>query len=97
MNGQDIIAKPQETETMTLRLTLVFAVLGLALSPATHAQSNSKQYYRSTDGSEVHRPTAHPSSRYGKETATCEDGTHSYSHHHQGTCSRHGGVEEWED
>ena len=58
---------------------------------------NSDQYYRSTDGSEVNRPTYAPSSAYGHETAICEDGTHSYSHHHRGTCSHHGGVEEWED
>jgi hypothetical protein len=58
---------------------------------------NSDQYYHSTDGSEVHRPTHQPSKGYGRETAICEDGTHSYSHHHRGTCSHHGGVEEWED
>lgn len=28
-------------------------------------------------------------------TARCEDGTMSYSTHHSGTCSWHGGVSEW--
>jgi hypothetical protein len=28
-------------------------------------------------------------------TALCADGTYSYSAHHQGTCSWHGGVDEW--
>lgn len=28
-------------------------------------------------------------------TARCSDGTLSYSQHHQGTCSHHGGVAEW--
>lgn len=30
-------------------------------------------------------------------TARCADGTLSYSAHHQGTCSHHGGVAEWLD
>lgn len=28
-------------------------------------------------------------------TARCRDGTYSYSQHHRGTCSHHGGVAEW--
>lgn len=30
-------------------------------------------------------------------TAKCKDGTYSKSKHHSGTCSRHGGVEQWLD
>ena len=30
-------------------------------------------------------------------TALCRDGTYSYSQHHSGTCSHHGGVAEWLD
>ena len=30
------------------------------------------------------------------ETAICRDGSHSFSEHHRGTCSGHGGVAEWE-
>jgi hypothetical protein len=30
-------------------------------------------------------------------TARCNDGTFSYSTHHSGTCSHHGGVDEWLD
>ena len=33
----------------------------------------------------------------GKPTARCKDGTTSYSAHHSGTCSGHGGVAEWLD
>lgn len=29
-------------------------------------------------------------------SARCNDGSVSYSHHHRGTCSWHGGVDEWE-
>lgn len=31
----------------------------------------------------------------GGPTAQCKDGTYSYSQHHQGTCSHHGGVAVW--
>src|SRR5439155_1779842 len=30
-------------------------------------------------------------------TARCRDGTYSYSQHHSGTCSHHGGVARWLD
>jgi len=33
----------------------------------------------------------------GTPTAKCKDGTMSYSAHHSGTCSGHGGVDEWLD
>jgi Protein of unknown function (DUF3761) len=33
----------------------------------------------------------------GNPTARCKDGTASYSAHHSGTCSGHGGVAEWLD
>jgi hypothetical protein len=33
----------------------------------------------------------------GTPTARCKDGTESYSAHHSGTCSGHGGVAEWLD
>ena len=29
--------------------------------------------------------------------ALCRDGTYSFSQHHDGTCSHHGGVERWEE
>jgi hypothetical protein len=35
--------------------------------------------------------------RSGKPTARCKDGTTSYSAHHSGTCSNHGGVAQWLD
>jgi hypothetical protein len=35
--------------------------------------------------------------RSGTPTARCKDGTTSYSAHHSGTCSGHGGVAAWLD
>ncbi|MGI4945760.1 MAG: DUF3761 domain-containing protein, partial [Janthinobacterium lividum] len=55
---------------------------------------SSGSYYRSTDGSMVHSPTK-GNGNYGRVTARCGDGSNSFSHHHQGTCSHHGGVSSW--
>jgi hypothetical protein len=48
------------------------------------------------------RPTAAPRSSDGGEnsnpngaSAQCRDGTYSHAAHHQGACSRHGGVAKW--
>jgi hypothetical protein len=44
------------------------------------------------------RTPAAPSKRApvsGQPTARCKDGSMSYSLHHSGTCSHHGGVAQW--
>jgi hypothetical protein len=38
-----------------------------------------------------------PPAATGKPTAQCKDGTTSYSAHHSGACSHHGGVKQWLD
>lgn len=52
--------------------------------------------YTNSDGKQIHRP-AHTKSGNAPEgaTAKCRDGSFSFSTHHRGTCSRHGGVSEW--
>jgi hypothetical protein len=40
-------------------------------------------------------PTSVTKADQGNATAKCKDGTLSYSKHHSGTCSHHGGVAEW--
>ena len=81
-----------------MRVLLVALSLALAPLPALARGAygeSSHRYYRSTDGSTVHGPTRGTNPAYGKVTATCRDGTSSYSHHARGTCSGHGGVEGW--
>jgi|GEM_PF-6949745 len=58
------------------------------------AQSSCDEYYFSVDGTLVHRPTME-ACKNARVTAICADGSLSYSRHHQGTCSHHGGVIEW--
>jgi hypothetical protein len=50
--------------------------------------------YVNTDGITVCSPYSAPSVPAGA-TAQCMDGTYSFSLHHSGTCSHHGGVSTW--
>lgn len=50
--------------------------------------------YTNVDGNQVHVPETAPAPPAGA-TAKCNDGTYSFSQHHSGTCSHHGGVAEW--
>lgn len=55
-------------------------------------------HYTNVDGEEVHSPAyTHDGQPPIGATARCRDGTYSYSRHHRGTCSHHGGVAEWYD
>lgn len=66
----------------------------LGAHPAKADYRSGHAYYRSTDGQMVHRPSP-GNTDYGRVAATCRDGSRSFSHHHQGTCSHHGGVGVW--
>jgi hypothetical protein len=54
-------------------------------------------HYVNRDGDIVHSP-AHTRSGAAPAgaTARCRDGSYSFSQHHSGTCSRHGGVASWQ-
>ncbi len=76
----------------TLRALLAFCLLAACMAPA--AWSRESDYYTNSDGQQVHRPEQakrHPEGA----TARCRDGEYSFSQHHRGTCSGHGGVAEW--
>ncbi len=84
-----------------IRFTLV-AVATLALvAPAAarphHAYvgGGGDAYYTNVSGHRVHRPIS-SSRKPAGASGHCGDRTWSFSEHHQGTCSRHGGVAEWE-
>jgi hypothetical protein len=70
----------------------VFATISVPVE-ARNYNKNYGNYYRSTDHSWVHGPEK--IGNHGSVVAICADGTHSYSHHHQGTCSHHHGVASW--
>lgn len=53
-------------------------------------------HYVNSDGNVVHSPAHTISGRAPSgATAQCRDGTYSFSQHRRGTCSHHGGVEDW--
>jgi hypothetical protein len=51
--------------------------------------------YYNSDGNWVPSPSPDPNLTPAGPTATCADGTYSYSQHASGTCSHHGGVSSW--
>ncbi len=77
-----------------LRAAVIAACL-LPLPASAAACHATPGYYTNEDGQEVHRPVCVTGHQAG-ETAICNDGSHSFSKHHTGTCSHHGGVAEWE-
>jgi len=81
-------------------LMYVVATSAFALQPSYAAPDESDldnhHSYTNREGQPVHSP-AH--SRSGAvpqgASAQCRDGTYSFSRHHRGTCSGHGGVAHW--
>jgi predicted RNA-binding Zn-ribbon protein involved in translation (DUF1610 family) len=55
------------------------------------AYTCNDNYYVNSSGHLVHSPSC--GQEHGKRTAECRDGSVSFSEHHRGTCSYHGGVE----
>ena len=66
----------------------------LAAHPGWTTPISNNTYYKNVNGSSVHSPAQSPSIPAGA-TAQCHDGSYSFSLHHSGTCSHHGGVSQW--
>lgn len=56
--------------------------------------SNSN-HYSNVNGDTVHSPSTSSNGVPAGATAECRDGTYSFSLHHSGSCSHHGGVSSW--
>ena len=66
-------------------------------SQPDEADLTSHEHYRNKSGQDVHSPAKTTNGRVPTgASAKCVDGTYSFSRHHSGTCSRHGGVAQWE-
>jgi uncharacterized protein DUF3761 len=61
---------------------------------SSSGSSSGGDTYTNVDGNQVHVPVQAPSAPAGA-TARCRDGSWSFSLHHSGTCSHHGGVARW--
>jgi hypothetical protein len=82
---------------MRLPSLLTLGLLVLAVPSAASArapQTCGTNSYVNVDGRCVHRPVKADRPPAGA-TAKCRDGTYSFSQHHSGTCSHHGGVATW--
>ena len=67
--------------------------LGMEASEA-FAYACNNRYYVNVSGHIVHSPSC--GQEHLKRTAECRDGSVSYSEHHRGTCSDHGGLSHWD-
>lgn len=67
-------------------------------APAANTSSglSNTNTYTNSDGNAVHSPAYSTDGSIPEgATAKCSDGTYSFSQHHSGTCSHHGGVATW--
>ncbi len=78
---------------IALGLAAFLALAGQA--GAANAYSCNERYYVNRSGNVVHSPSCGEDKRY-HHTAECRDGSTSFSEHHSGTCSHHGGVAHWD-
>ena len=79
-----------------MRSASVLAVMVLAVFPPSLADAFSCNdlHYRNSSGHVIHSPSCGRAEE-GRAAAVFRDGSVSYSEHHRGTCSRHGGVARW--
>nr|WP_224038966.1 DUF3761 domain-containing protein [Paraburkholderia unamae] len=101
---------PNIKKSMKTIAAIVVAVMSLAATSANAYSSTprtwtqldegdltSHGHYVNHDGRDVHSPSRTKDRAVPPgATARCGDGSYSFSQHHSGTCSRHGGVAEWE-
>jgi len=65
-----------------------------AKAPKAPSFAHTGKGYINSDGNWIPSPV-HAASAPQGATALCNDGTFSFSQHHRGTCSHHGGVKTW--
>jgi hypothetical protein len=79
---------PTATDTPTPTDTPVPTLTPTPTIPPQHV-------YRPVSSTPMQLPEQPAQQQCEGATALCSDGTCSYSAHHQGTCSHHGGVAQW--
>jgi peptidoglycan hydrolase-like protein with peptidoglycan-binding domain len=67
----------------------------LANNPSWVTNLSNGNSYSNVNGNTVESPAYSSSGIPAGATAQCRDGTYSFSLHHSGTCSHHGGVAQW--
>ena len=65
-------------------------------SQQTAPTLSNDNYYTNSSGNSVHSPAyTDTGTAPSGASAQCGDGSYSFSQHHSGTCSHHGGVIQW--
>jgi Protein of unknown function (DUF3761) len=100
LSGRVVLPWPTAEEGETrMRATVALAVL-IALAGQTReaaAFACNGNHYINSSGHFVHSPSCGQGQERGlHHTAECRDGSTSFSEHHSGTCSHHGGVAHWD-
>lgn len=82
---------------MKSKLLVVIVALSTCLPvlPQTNQGSNQQTTAAAENAGKSKKKTGSKTTAPEGATAKCKDGTYSYSKHHQGTCSHHGGVVQW--
>ena len=81
--------------TLSIGISPAFAYVAPGTTP-DEADLSNHNTDRNRDGNTVHAPARSLSGKAPNgATARCRDGSYSFSRHHGGTCSRHGGVADW--
>lgn len=86
--GTYVAPTPQSTTYSVAPTTTIHS------SPAPAPTNCTNGTYVNSSGNTVCRPETSSTVPAGA-TAQCVDGTYSFSQHHSGTCSHHGGVAKW--
>jgi hypothetical protein len=78
-----------------MRTVMIIAILCGVFGQVrdANAYACNNRHYVNSSGHVVHSPSCGRESP--RHTATCRDGSISYSEHRRGTCSGHGGVSHW--
>ena len=77
---------------------VVVFTYAMAAAPAVNraTPTTGRSFYTNRQGEPVRRPTRATDSQAPPDaSAQCRDGSYSFSMHHRGTCSHHGGVAQW--
>lgn len=84
-------APVQTAAPMPVQVPVPAHISPVAPAPPPATIASGGETYTNVDGNQVSGPVQ-ASSRPAGSTAQCNDGTYSFSQHHRGTCSSHGGV-----
>jgi Protein of unknown function (DUF3761) len=81
-----------------MRIVMIIAILCGVFGQvrAANAFACNSRHYVNVSGHVVHSPSCGNKSEPPRHTATCRDGSISFSEHRRGTCSGHRGVARWE-